>query len=161
MAKSPSPPIILVLWLQSTQIFIHKHKKNSNKVCVKRITARCCYMAIFCKHKASTHSIQSVVQEPVSRLPSFVPHSKELSFIVLKVTNLNFPHLALEMIIMWREQSIQCLWSLIRRQSTCPFPHITPQKSHAPLLPSQQPITGLAQIAIYLGSKSQSVLVVQ
>lgn len=65
------------------------------------------------------------MQEPVSWLPSFVPRSKELSFIVLKVTNLNFPHLALEMIIMWREHSIQCLRSLIRRQSTCPFPLIT------------------------------------
>lgn len=29
------------------------------------------------------------------------------------------------MIIMWREWSIQCLWSLISRQSARPFPHIT------------------------------------
>lgn len=46
--------------------------------------------------------------------------------------NLNSPtHLPFEMIIISREQSIQCLWSLIRRQSTGPFPH-TPHWTLSP-----------------------------
>jgi len=68
--QEPTPtPIILMLWLLSTQIFIHKHKKNSNKVCVKRITAKCCYMAIFCKHKASTHFIQELCKSLLAGFP--------------------------------------------------------------------------------------------
>lgn len=59
------------------------------------------------------------------KLPSFVLNTEGLPFIVVIAAKLNFSRVPLKMIIMWREWSIQCLWSLIRRQSTRSFPHIT------------------------------------